>query len=89
MITHVVPKGSAASSIGYSLKQLAESIILQALEDLWSPLRGKESVRFFKGKGFELCSAMAEMTEEQRVALLTMVAAAAAKSHTVAAVPVR
>lgn len=69
------PKRSAVPAAGYPVRQLAESIILQALEDLWSPLMSTESIRFFNGRGFELCSAMADMTAEERLKLLTMVAA--------------
>lgn len=72
------PKRSAVPAAGYPVRQLAESIILQALEDLWSPLRSTESIRFFNGRGFQLCSAMADMTAEERLKLMTLVAAARA-----------
>ena len=41
------------------IKNLAEAIILQSLEDIWSPAYKKESRDFFSGKGFKICSEIA------------------------------
>jgi len=41
------------------IKNLAEAIILQSLEDIWSPAYKKESRDFLSGKGFKICSEIA------------------------------
>lgn len=54
----------------FSLINLAEAIILQSMEDLWSPIRKKESIDFFKGEGFRLAAEMAEMSAVDKLRLL-------------------
>lgn len=70
--------GASGVAEAHPLKQLAESIILQALEDLWTPARSREGFSFFKGAGFELCATMAGMSAAHRLTLLDMVAKTAA-----------
>lgn len=41
------------------IKNLAEAIILQSLEDLWHPDAKSGSRRFFEGSGFKICSEIA------------------------------
>lgn len=70
-------KASAASSEPgrpgkNSLKNLAEAIILQSIEDLWSKTNQKESIEFFMGEGFRQCADMAEMSIVDRLRLMRM-----------------
>jgi hypothetical protein len=51
---------------------LAEAIILQSIEDLWSKTNRKKSVEFFAGEGFGLCADMAGMKVVDRLRLLRM-----------------
>ena len=44
-------------------KGLAESIILQSLEDLWSRNYRKDSENFFTGDTFCLCADIAELND--------------------------
>ncbi len=55
-----------------SLKSLAEAIILQSIEDLWSKTQQNESVKFFTGEGFRHCADMAGMGVVDRLRLIRM-----------------
>lgn len=52
---------------------LAESIILQSLEDLWSKNYRKDSENFFTGDTFCLCADIAEMNDLDQVKMRHMV----------------
>ena len=52
------------------LKNLAEAIIVQSMEDLWNRNHKKESSQFFMGEGFRLASEMAGMSAVDRLRLL-------------------
>ena len=54
-------------------KGLAESIILQSLDDLWSRNHRKESENFFIGDTFCLCADIAEMNDLDQVKMRHMV----------------
>jgi hypothetical protein len=54
------------------LKALAEAVILQAVEDLWSSAHSKESVEFFEGDGFRHCADLAGMRVVERLKLIRM-----------------
>jgi hypothetical protein len=54
------------------LKSFGESIILQSIEDLWNPLHRKQSIRFFKGKGFGFCAEIAGMGRESRDGIMSL-----------------
>jgi hypothetical protein len=54
------------------LRALAEAIILQSIEDLWSKTKRKESIAFFTGYGFSLCADMAGMKVVDRLRLFRM-----------------
>ena len=41
------------------ITNLAEAIILQSLEDIWTPEYKKETMEFFNGTGFKICSEIA------------------------------
>jgi len=55
------------------IKSLAEGIILQSIEDLWSSEHSKESLDFFSGGEFRSCAEMAGMSLLEQVRLLRMV----------------
>lgn len=55
------------------VRSLAEAIILQSIEDLWNPVNKKESLKFFKSNGFELCADIAGMSNSDKMKLLKMI----------------
>ncbi len=57
-------------SIG--LVQLAEAIILQSMDDLWSPDHKEESIVFFKGEVFMLAAEMARIGGVDKLRLLML-----------------
>ncbi|MEJ2683312.1 MAG: hypothetical protein P8Z71_02805 [Candidatus Sulfobium sp.] len=70
-------KVTAASSVPgkspkNSLKNLAETIILQSIEDLWSKNHQKESIEFFTGEGFRCCADMAGLSVVDRLRIIRM-----------------
>ncbi|MGC2061603.1 MAG: hypothetical protein WA610_01400 [Thermodesulfovibrionales bacterium] len=56
-----------------SVTSLAEGIILQSIEDLWSNEHSRESLDFFSGGEFRSCAEMAGMSLMEQVKLLRMV----------------
>ncbi|MBI4682748.1 MAG: hypothetical protein HY757_06570 [Nitrospirae bacterium] len=42
-------------------RSLAEAVILQSMEDLWSPYHREESKEFFKGEGFKIFAKIADL----------------------------
>jgi hypothetical protein len=54
------------------LKALAEAVILQSIEDLWSTTNRRESIEFFEGEGFRHCADMAGMKVVERLQLIRM-----------------
>jgi hypothetical protein len=54
-------------------KGLAESIILQSLDDLWSKNHRKESENFFTGETFCLCADIAELNDLDQIKMRHMV----------------
>jgi hypothetical protein len=72
-------QGDAVSSIPAretlkksSLKNLAEAMILQSIEDLWSRSYQKESIEFFRGDGFRRCADMAGLSVVDRLRIIRM-----------------
>jgi hypothetical protein len=55
------------------LKELAEGIILQCMEDLAEEALRPESIEFFKGKGFSACAQIAGLNIADRMDLLHFV----------------
>jgi hypothetical protein len=55
------------------MRRLAESVILQSLEDLWDERYRAESIDFFTGREFHLFARMAGMDTEEKIRLLRMV----------------
>jgi hypothetical protein len=56
-----------------AIKNLAEAIILQSIEDLWDRQQKEDSVAFFAGEGFGLCSGMAGINIFHRRKLLMLI----------------
>lgn len=56
-----------------SVTSLAEGIILQSIEDLWSSEHGRESLDFFSSGEFRSCAEMAGMSLVEQVRVLKMV----------------
>jgi dihydrofolate reductase len=54
------------------IRALAEAVILQSIEDLWSKAKRKRSVEFFMGDGFSLYADMAGMKIIDRLRLFRM-----------------
>jgi len=55
------------------MKELAEGIILQSMEDLWDLKLRKDSIGFFEGKGFTVCAEIAGMNLYDQVRLFNLV----------------
>ena len=51
-------------------RKIAEAIILQAIEDLWSAVHKKESIEFFTGEGFAICAKIAGMGLYEKLKLI-------------------
>jgi hypothetical protein len=56
-----------------NIKNLAEHIMLQCIEDLWDEQERDDSRHFFKGERFHLCAEMASMSLHDQSTLLNMV----------------
>jgi|GEM_PF-3390365 len=54
------------------VEALAEAMILQAIEDLWSKAHRQKSIEFFTGSGFNQCADMAGMTVIDRLRVLKL-----------------
>jgi hypothetical protein len=54
-------------------RKLAEAIILQAVEDLWSPVYRRESIEFFTGEGFAICSRIVGMGLYEKLRLVQLI----------------
>ncbi len=57
---------------GKKLAALAEAIIMQSLEDLWSKTQKNKSLAFFTGEGFHICAEMAGMKVMDRIRLFSL-----------------
>jgi hypothetical protein len=68
----VRPRSAPKKGDAVWLKALAEAVILQAVEDLWSSAHSKESVEFFEGEGFKYCADLAGMRVVERLKLIRM-----------------
>jgi len=56
-----------------AMKNLAEAIILQSLEDIWSPAFKKESRDFFSGEGFRICSEIAGLDAIRQLKVIHLI----------------
>ena len=58
---------------GAQIKGLADAILLQSLEDLWTDEERSNCIDFFSGEGFRICSDIAGMSSDDKVKILNMV----------------
>ena len=56
-----------------SLKGLAEGILLQSIEDLWSENHRGECIAFFAGRDFSICAEIAGMNLADQLKVLNLV----------------
>jgi hypothetical protein len=56
-----------------NIRNIAELIILQCIEDLWNERESSGSADFFAGEGFPLCAGIAGMNLNDQGRLLNMV----------------
>jgi hypothetical protein len=56
-----------------SLRGLAEGIILQSIEDLWSENDRSECITFFTGREFSICAEIAGMDLPDQLKVLNLV----------------
>jgi hypothetical protein len=56
-----------------AVRNVAEAIILQSIEDLWDKKWKEESVSFFRGEAFNACAEIAGLTAFDRKKLLAMI----------------
>jgi len=56
-----------------NIRNIAELIILQCIEDLWNERERSGSTDFFTGEGFSLCAGLAGMDLHDQGRLLNMV----------------
>lgn len=54
------------------IRALAEAVILQAIEDLYSPTTRAQSIEFFRGEGFSTYAELAGMNEVEKLRLIMM-----------------
>ena len=55
------------------IKGLADAILLQSIEDLWTEVERSNCIDFFSGEGFRICSEIAGMSSDEKVKILNMV----------------
>ncbi len=55
-----------------AIKNLAEAIILQSMEDIWVHAYKNESRDFFSGKGFKICSEIAGLDAIKQFKVLNL-----------------
>ncbi len=55
------------------VKNLAEAIILQSIEDLWDETQKENSIKFFDGEGFYICAKVAGMGLFEQLRLYNMI----------------
>ena len=70
---------SRTKKAGVSLpgvRALAEGIMLQAIEDLGDEEHRKESLRFFRGMGFDIWAGIAKLSSLQQLRLARLIAGA-------------
>ncbi len=53
-----------------SVRNLAEAVILQSIEDLWDPEHLERSKDFFNGDAFDLCSELAGLDRINKFGLI-------------------
>jgi hypothetical protein len=60
-----------------SIRNLAEAIILQSVEDLWDAKQKNDCLTFFYGESFGMCAEMAGLNTHEQARMLQLVSASA------------
>jgi len=60
-----------------NIRNLAEAIILQSVEDLWDTKQKEDCLTFFYGESFGICAELAGMNEHEQATMLQIVSASA------------
>jgi len=60
-----------------NIRNLAEAIILQSVEDLWDAKQKDDCLTFFYGESFGICAEMAGMNTYEQSRMLQLVSASA------------
>jgi hypothetical protein len=60
-------------TLGQQVKEIAEAMMLQAIEDIWLPGKKRESPEFFGGNGFTDCADIIGMSLYERQRVLQLV----------------
>ena len=68
-----IKTGVKKKAPGEQMRGLADAILLQSLEDLWIDEERSNSIDFFSGEGFRVCSEIAGMSSDDKVKILNMV----------------
>jgi hypothetical protein len=62
-----------ASERNMIIKNLAEAIILQSVEDLWDAKQKGECLTFFYSESFGMCAEIAGMDKDEQATILQLV----------------
>jgi hypothetical protein len=62
-------------------RKIAEAIILQAVEDLWSAVHRQESIEFFTGEGFMICAQVVGLGTYEKLRLIQLIKKAIQKKR--------
>jgi hypothetical protein len=68
-----IRQNSRQNSQVLQAKKIAEAIILQAIEDLWSPIHKQESIEFFTGEGYALCAQILDMGLIEKLKIIQII----------------
>lgn len=60
-------------SIDMGIRNLAEAVILQSIEDLWDKSNKSDCLAFFKGEGFNIFARIAGIKFSDRMKLLRLI----------------
>jgi hypothetical protein len=64
---------SKKKEVGAQIKKLAETILMQSIEDLWNKEERSNCIDFFTGEGYRICSEIAGMSPNEKVEVLNFV----------------
>jgi hypothetical protein len=62
-----------AMKLRSGIRNLAEAIILQSIEDLWEEKQRGDCIAFLRGEGFSVCADLAGMKVPDRLRLLHLI----------------
>lgn len=66
----VYKKTGSDKGLFMGVRNLAEAVILQSIEDLWDPAHHKKAIDFFTGDAFNLCSEIAGLDSSGKTKLI-------------------